>query len=164
MAYRDTGHGDHEHHDVKYVYVFVALCIFTALAVLTDSLKGIPYPVKVVLVMSISTAKALSVMLFFMHLKFEGKWKYILLGPTIVLSIGLPFALWPDIGVRYYISAVPQDDDYDQAMAHHASHAEHDETEHAEGGHVDESGDHHPKGEHDHEEGASKDSKTESEE
>jgi cytochrome c oxidase subunit IV len=130
MAYRDTGHAEHAHHDVKYIAVFIALCIFTGLSVLADVVEGLPYTVKVVLVLSISTAKALCVMLFFMHLKFEGAWKYILLAPTTILAIGLPIALIPDIGTRYYISAVPQDADFEQAMAHHSSG--HEESGHAE--------------------------------
>ena len=51
-----------------------------------------------VLVLSVATAKALFVMMYFMHLKFEGRWKYVLLSPTVILAIGLPLALLPDIG------------------------------------------------------------------
>lgn len=137
MAYRDTGHGEHAHHDVKYIAVFIALCILTGVSVLADVIEGLPYAVKVVLVLSISTAKALCVMLFFMHLKFEGAWKYILLAPTTILAIGLPIALMPDVATRYYISAVPQDADYEEAMAHKpASHGNAQEhgAGHPEGG------------------------------
>jgi cytochrome c oxidase subunit IV len=43
-----------------------------------------------------------------MHLKFEGKWKFLLLSPTIILAIGLPLALLPDVGEHYYTLDVPQ--------------------------------------------------------
>jgi cytochrome c oxidase subunit 4 len=47
-------------------------------------------------------------MLFFMHLLFERAWKYVLLAPTIILAIGIPLALLPDIGLHYYTEDVPQ--------------------------------------------------------
>jgi cytochrome c oxidase subunit 4 len=47
-------------------------------------------------------------MMFFMHLKFEGNWKFVLLTPTTILAIGLPLALLPDIGASYYTSVAPQ--------------------------------------------------------
>ena len=59
-------------------------------------------------VLAVATAKALFVMMYFMHLKFEGKWKYVLLAPTIVLAMAIPAALMPDIGSHYYDYDVPQ--------------------------------------------------------
>ncbi len=118
MAYRDTAHHEHEHHEVKYVYIFIALCVFTGLSILVDALHGLPYAAKVVGVLAVAAAKASCVMLWFMHLKFEGNWKFILLAPTTILAIGLPIALMPDVAVNYYIKDVPQVDDYEQAMAH----------------------------------------------
>ena len=61
-----------------------------------------------VIVLAIASAKALCVMLYFMHLKFERNWKYVLLAPTFVLACGLPLALLPDVGVHYYDIDVPQ--------------------------------------------------------
>ena len=52
--------------------------------------------------MIIATIKASRVALFFMHLKWERGWKYVLLAPTTILAIGLPIALMPDIGWSYY--------------------------------------------------------------
>src|SRR4051794_2827257 len=101
-------------HHVWYFGVFAALCVLTGLSVLFDMLHigertiaGIN-PVLAVLVLSVATAKALFVMMFFMHLKFEGRWKYLLLAPTVILAIGLPLALLPDIGAHYYTTDVPQ--------------------------------------------------------
>jgi cytochrome c oxidase subunit IV len=116
---------DFHHHDehtaghhVWYLGVFGALCGLTALSVCCDlvdipvtKIRGIN-PVLAVLVLSVAAAKAFFVMTRFMHLKFEGKWKYLLLSPTIILAIGLPLALLPDIGVHYYTT------DYAQATAH----------------------------------------------
>ena len=49
-----------------------------------------------------AVAKATGVMLYFMHLKWERGWKYVLLAPTTILAIGFPIALMPDIGWSYY--------------------------------------------------------------
>ena len=86
------------------------LCIFTALSWAADELQDhIPsMGVLAVIVLAIATAKALCVMLYFMHLKFERNWKYVLLAPTFILACGLPLALLPDIGVHYYEVDVPQ--------------------------------------------------------
>ena len=60
------------------------------------------------MVLAVATAKALFVMMNFMHLRFEGKWKYLLLSPTVILAMGLPLALLPDVGVHYYTTDIPQ--------------------------------------------------------
>jgi cytochrome c oxidase subunit 4 len=108
-------HDEHtaEHH-VWYFGVFLALCVLTGVSVLCD-LVHIPVrrihginPILAALVLSVATAKAFFVMTRFMHLKFEGRWKYLLLTPTVILAMGLPLALLPDVGVHYYTPDVPQ--------------------------------------------------------
>lgn len=99
---------DHSNHHVNYLSVFFALCCFTALSVAFDVWKFESKAVTIVLVLAVAIAKAMCVMMFFMHLKFEGNWKYVLLAPTTILAIGLPLALMPDIGVPYYTSTAPQ--------------------------------------------------------
>lgn len=100
---------DHSAHHVNYLYVFFALCGFTALSCAFDGLAGlVSHGVVIVLVLAVAVAKAMCVMMFFMHLKFEGNWKYVLLAPTTILAIGLPLALYPDVGAAYYTSTAPQ--------------------------------------------------------
>ena len=121
-------HDDHSAHHVNYLYVFAALCGFTALSVVFD-LMGVfvSHKVVIVLVLAVAVAKAMSVMMFFMHLKFEGNWKYVLLAPTTILAIGLPLALMPDIGVAYYTTTAPQVVQWGAEMEeYHAAHAEHE--------------------------------------
>ena len=65
-----------------------------------------------------AVAKALCVMAFFMHLKFEGRWKFVLLSPTIILAIGIPLALLPDVGLHYYSVDIPQNDP-SASVSHH---------------------------------------------
>ena len=54
--------------------------------------------------------------MFFMHLKFERAWKYLLLAPTIILAAALPISLRPDIGETYYVSDVQQQRDYPEHL------------------------------------------------
>lgn len=110
----DSEHG----HDVNYLGVFIALCVFTALSVLFDVFEYSNPAVLIVLVLGVASAKATCVMLFFMHLKFEGNWKFIILAPTTILAIGLPLALLPDVGVHYYINTAPQIQHHDEATDH----------------------------------------------
>lgn len=92
----------------NYFAIFIALCVLTALSVAADIVRPNSWLLLAVIVFAVATAKALFVMLYFMHLKFEGKWKYVLLAPTIILACGIPLALLPDIGVKYYVLDVPQ--------------------------------------------------------
>ncbi|HVJ68961.1 MAG TPA: cytochrome C oxidase subunit IV family protein [Caulifigura sp.] len=105
------------HHHVNYFAVFIALCVCTALSVVFD-LVHMDKTLLVALVMAVATAKALFVLTYFMHLKFEGAWKFIILAPTAILAVGLMVALAPDVGLHYYTVDVPQ-------VRAHAEQAEH---------------------------------------
>lgn len=98
----------HGNHHVNYLLIFVALCICTLLSVVFDVVEIPNKLVLIVLVLSVAVAKALFVMIFFMHLKFEGNWKFVLLAPTVILAMGVPLALFPDIGMHYYTVDTPQ--------------------------------------------------------
>lgn len=109
----------HEAPHVNYMYIFYALCILTAASVIADVVGGGKFVVehlgatraKIVvglLVLTIASCKAGFVMLYFMHLKFEGRWKIVLLAPTMILAMALVAALVPDVGVHYYDVQVPQ--------------------------------------------------------
>jgi len=102
----------HDHPHVNYLLIFIALCVCTTLSVLFDIVNIESKFVLAVLVLAVATAKALFVLTFFMHLKFEGRWKYLLLTPTTVLACGLPLAMLPDIGMHYYVVANPQQTAY----------------------------------------------------
>ncbi len=93
-----TTHGFH----ANYLMVFVALCVCTLISVATDLIDFRSRAVLAVVVLAVAFAKALFVMAYFMHLKFEGRWKFVLLAPTLVLAFGLPLAMLPDIGMHYY--------------------------------------------------------------
>lgn len=99
-------HEEH-HHYVNYWAIFGALCVLTFISYMADELgnKGV---VLTFIVLAVAVAKALFVMMYFMHLKFEGQWKFVLLAPTIILAMAIPAALMPDIGSHYYDYDVPQ--------------------------------------------------------
>src|SRR5262249_10097581 len=106
---------DHEHaesHFGLYLTIFFLLCGFTAASVVADIMHFSNHNITVALVLAIATAKALCVMMVFMHLQFERAWKYLLLAPTFVLAAGLMIALFPDIGLHYYTVDVPQVHEY----------------------------------------------------
>ncbi|WP_417382292.1 cytochrome C oxidase subunit IV family protein [Gimesia sp.] len=112
-----------QHAYVKYSTIFYALCVCTGLSIVFDfiDLKGTNIigmngvVLLSLLVLSVACAKALFVLIYFMHLKFEGKWKYVLLSPTIILAMGLTIAMTPDIGIHYYTNEAPQIDYLEQA-------------------------------------------------
>lgn len=110
----------HDAHQVNYLGVFIALCVLTAFSVGFDLISFENKAVTVVLVLAIAAAKASCVLLFFMHLKFEGGWKYLVLAPTTILALGLPMALWPDIGTNYYPSSAAQGQWLEEAKASQA--------------------------------------------
>jgi cytochrome c oxidase subunit IV len=103
----DHEHAAESHGHVNYLVIFVALCVFTALSILFD-VVDLSQTMKTALVLAVATAKALCVMMFFMHLKFEGNWKYLILAPTTILAIGLMVALGPDQAFHYYTPTAPQ--------------------------------------------------------
>ena len=109
---RSPGHGyeaaaadhDHGHAGVgKYVMVFIALCVLTAIsfavgnsATLRHNSPGAMWA----MMMAVSCAKAMLVILFFMHMLWEANWKYVLTIPASMMSIFLLLMLVPDIGRR----------------------------------------------------------------
>lgn len=114
-------HDSHDTHHVNYLAIFFVLCGCTALSVIFDVLH-MSKPVTIVLVLAVACAKALCVMMFFMHLKFEGNWKFVLLAPTTILAIGLPLALYPDVGASYYTSVAPQTGVWAEEISEFQSH------------------------------------------
>ena len=53
-----------------------------------------------VVALAIACVKATLVILFFMHVKYEANWKYVLTIPAAFMSIFLILALVPDVGLR----------------------------------------------------------------
>src|SRR5437867_4443440 len=111
------GHDGHNHHGAsavhddhgsqgvaKYLYVFLALTLLTTASFMTytDLWRSHVRSAAVgwTFMMAVSCTKALLVMLFFMHLKWEASWKYVLTIPASVMAIFLMLALVPDVKWR----------------------------------------------------------------
>ena len=101
----DSQHAEHESHGGlgKYLVVFVLLCILTGASFFTYSpywpFKDSPQ-VGRAFMMAVSCTKAMLVILFFMHMLWEGSWKYVLTIPASFMSLFLVVMLVPDIGWR----------------------------------------------------------------
>lgn len=100
---------EHDHHGPKgvgvYVAVAVALVFLTACSYATylpfwDTVVGESIAVKRVWMMAVSCTKAMLVIMFFMHLKWEANWKWVLTIPASLMSLFLVLMLVPDIGRR----------------------------------------------------------------
>jgi cytochrome c oxidase subunit 4 len=87
-----------------YLAVFVALCVLTACSFWTYSdlwPSALEAPaIKRAFMLAVSCTKAMLVILFFMHLKWEANWKWVLTIPALMMSIFLMLVLVPDIGLR----------------------------------------------------------------
>ena len=102
-------HEEQSHVSAKvYLFVFLLLCGCTIASWLVDEMQINSAALLIVSVLAIATLKAGCVVLYFMHLKFERNWKYVLLLPTICLAAGLPMALLPDMSLNYYTNVTPQ--------------------------------------------------------
>ena len=91
-----------------YLKVWAGLAILTLVEYYYASIFKSQFLILLLGLLFLAVVKAGMVGWYFMHLKFEGKWKYLLLSPTIILAMGLPLALLPDIGVHYYTTDFAQ--------------------------------------------------------
>ena len=111
-GHSEHGHSEHGHSDPhdgehhggvgKYIAVFVVLCILTAISFLAGSSQTLMATPAVgwTIMMAVSCAKALLVMLFFMHLIWEANWKYVLTIPASIMSVFMLLMLIPDVQMR----------------------------------------------------------------
>jgi cytochrome c oxidase subunit IV len=146
-------HGHEEHGSMStYVSVFVALLICTVISVAVGSsatLREKTPGVMMAAMMAVSTVKALLVILFFMHLKWEASWKYVLTIPCCIMSVFLLLMLIPDVGQRardyaeerWLYAAEPlahSDHGHDDLLLYTAETHSHDESAHGDHGHAHE--------------------------
>lgn len=90
-----------ESHTSQYIKIFLVLIVFTIAEYLYASIfANHTFLVLVLGLMSMAIFKATLVGLYFMHLKFEGKWVYFMLVPAGLLALVLTFALVPDVAMQ----------------------------------------------------------------
>lgn len=105
MAHDTVAHtgDDHGHGGLgKYLAVGGALAVLTAISFAAGSSPSIMNTPQIgwTIMIAVSCAKAMLVMLFFMHLIWEANWKYVLTVPASIMSLFLMLMLVPDIGLR----------------------------------------------------------------
>jgi cytochrome c oxidase subunit IV len=84
-----------------YMKVFWVLLVLTVLEYGYARLP-VSFVVKVVGLASLATLYAFLVAWFFMHLKFEGRWIYLMLIPVCVLTVVVMTGLAPDIAYHQF--------------------------------------------------------------
>jgi cytochrome c oxidase subunit 4 len=85
------------HHKVNYLAVFVTLVVLTVVTVAV-AFVGIKSELsKILLALAIASVKATAVVLYFMHVKFEGKLIYLILIVPLVFCVMLVISLLPDV-------------------------------------------------------------------
>jgi cytochrome c oxidase subunit 4 len=85
------------HHAVNYVAIFLTLVVLTIVTVGVAFLGLKQEWQKVLLALLIASIKASFVVLYFMHLKFEGKLIYLILLVPVTFCIILVVSLLPDV-------------------------------------------------------------------
>ena len=97
----DTHDDSHKSHNGVFITVFVMLCVLTGLSfwIANSHLMENKY-VGWGSMMAVSGAKAMLVILFFMHLWWEKTWKYVLTIPAFIMGVLLVMLLVPDVGFR----------------------------------------------------------------
>ena len=158
MSEHEASHeqgASHEHDDVHNNYrlfltVSVLLVIATAASywTFTDLWPfGESKEIKRLWMMAVSCFKASLVIIFFMHLKWEANWKWILTVPASFMCVLLTLALGPDVGMRVFngFSGYSRERlmhsaelPHDKAGQHHAD-VKHADAKHAKDGKDDQS-------------------------
>jgi cytochrome c oxidase subunit 4 len=65
------------------------------------------FAILVIGLMAMAITKATFVGMYFMHLKFEGRWVYAMLVPAAILAMVLTFALAPDVSMQPVVEENP---------------------------------------------------------
>jgi cytochrome c oxidase subunit IV len=107
----------HEHaesHVRTYLKVFVALLVFTILEYFYAKFASrFQFHIALLILglMSLAIIKAALVGMYFMHLKFEGRWVYFMIVPAGVLATIFVLALYPDIGMQPVSEMPPSEEE-----------------------------------------------------
>jgi len=108
QSYNKGPHAEHHGGVGVYLAVAIALVFLTACSYWTYTPFwpfGEDIAIKRVWMMAVSCTKAMLVILFFMHLKWEANWKWVLTVPASLMSLLLVLALVPDIGLRMHYAS-----------------------------------------------------------
>src|SRR5262245_20921873 len=101
-------HAEEAH--APYLKVWAALAIFTGIEYFYAYYLNQMFLILVLGLLLWAAIKAGLVGWYFMHLKFEGKWVYILIVPACILAAVLVLALSPDVAMK------PVDEDVEETV------------------------------------------------
>jgi caa(3)-type oxidase subunit IV len=99
----DTHHHDESHSAAvfkAYMVVAVALSIFTAVSFIFNWMArhgSISHTTSFILILGVAIVKATLVAMIFMHLKWDWKLLYFLIGPVFIMGAMMMMVLMPDI-------------------------------------------------------------------
>ncbi|MBY0315788.1 MAG: cytochrome C oxidase subunit IV family protein [Bdellovibrionales bacterium] len=101
MAAAKNGHGDHHVMSLKvYFTIFAILIFFTALTVITAKLIDFGGTANAIIAFAIALTKALLVMGYFMHLKYDEKIYRYIIGSSFLFVILLFLICVLDLATR----------------------------------------------------------------
>lgn len=86
------------HHEPNYLLIFVGLLLLTV-ATVAVSQAHLPRAPAVLIGAGIALCKALLVIMFFMHLKYEGKLIYLVALFPVFLVVTMLIGFFPDLGL-----------------------------------------------------------------
>jgi cytochrome c oxidase subunit 4 len=99
----------HEAH-APYLKVFAALAVLTAIEYYYASIFKDHFGILLFGLLLLAVVKAGLVGWYFMHLKFEGNWVYIMIVPAMILATIIVLALCPDMVLKYETEENPGED------------------------------------------------------
>jgi cytochrome c oxidase subunit IV len=94
-----------------YMKIWAILAVLTAVEYIYALVFKDHFAVLVLGLVSLALVKAGMVGWFFMHLKFERKWVYILIIPACVMAVFLTLALCPDMALKPVVEENPGEDE-----------------------------------------------------
>lgn len=84
-----------------YLKVFMALLVLTLMEyffAMSATRMGFPFALLVLGLIVMALTKAALVGLFFMHVRYEGRWVYLLIVPACLMAAIVVLGIYPDIG------------------------------------------------------------------
>ena len=107
----------HVESHAPYLKIFFVLLVLTVLEYFYAKFFAGALVSLVLSLLALAGIKAMLVGLYFMHVKFEGRWVFFMIIPASVLATILILALMPDIGMRSIDSGDFEDEEDIRAVA-----------------------------------------------
>ena len=90
-----------------YMKVFWALLVLTVMEYAYARFLPLPFLYLVLGLLTMAVVKATLVGMYFMHLKFEGRWIYMMLVPVCILAAVVVIGLMPDMVLHEFADPGP---------------------------------------------------------